>query len=190
MDLYDKNGGIRLKKAILGLVVGIVMINGVNVQAHELPSAGSESKGWKYVGAHWPGTSTKYFEATSDTWEERFLKGVNKFEKESNDKFSISKVAVGKTENFIENYTASSAGWVARRNFYSISKDHPQRWRIQFNSGLVAQSWTTVSAHEIGHIFGLADLYENKNSAKLMYGEDNGTRTMQTSDKTGFNYVY
>ncbi|MCT4793577.1 MULTISPECIES: matrixin family metalloprotease [Exiguobacterium] len=179
-----------MKKVTFGLIVCIVMSSGIDAQAHDLPSAGSESKGWKYVGAHWSGTSTKYFEATSDTWEARFLKGVNKFEKESDDKFSISKVSVGKSENFIESYSSKSATWVARRTFYSTSKDHPQRWRIQFNSAKEAESWTTVSAHEIGHVFGLADLYEEKNNGKLMFGEDNGTRTMQKSDKTGFNYIY
>jgi len=166
------------------------MTTGINAQAHDLKSAGSESKGWKYDGAHWSGTSTKYFEATTDTWETRFLNGVNKFEKESDDKFSISKAAVGKTQNFIEHVSTPSASWVARRTFISTSKDHPQRWRIQFNSAKSANSWTTVSAHEIGHVFGLDDLYDDKNDEKLMYGVDNGTRTMQKSDKTGFNYVY
>jgi len=186
----DERGGNSLKKIIFGLIVCIAMTTGFNAKAHELPKGGSESKGWIYVGSHWPSTSTKYFEATTDTWETRFLNGINKFEKESNNKFSISKVAVGKSENFIEHTSAPTAGWVAQRTFFSISKDHPTRWRIQFNSALTANSWTTVAAHEIGHVFGLKDLYEDYNGAKLMYGVDNGTRTMQTSDKTGFNYVY
>lgn len=184
-------GGNILKKIVLGLIVTTSLFTGINsVSAHNLPNAGSESKGWKYVGSHWPSTSTKYFEATTDTWESRFKSGASKFRSESGSKFSISEVSVGNTQNFIENSSSSSATWVARRTVYSVSNDHPARWRIQFNSAKSANSWTTVAAHEIGHVFGLDDLYEGYNNKKLMYGYDSGVRYMQSSDKAGFNYIY
>ncbi|WP_144449697.1 hypothetical protein [Halalkalibacter nanhaiisediminis] len=74
--------------------------------------------------------------------------------------------------------------------FYSISNQHPSRWRIQFNSAKSSNSWTTVAASEIGHVYGLADLNESGNASKLMYGRDNGARSTQASDRTGLRYVY
>jgi hypothetical protein len=141
------------------------------------------------VGSHWPSATTYYFEATTDTWESRFKNGEAKFEAETTG-LVINEVAVGDTDNFIENYSCSSCEWVAQRTFYSISSDHPARWRIQLNSGKTANSWTTVSAHEIGHVFGLADLYNSSNSDKLMYGYDNGTRYVQSVEQTGFDKIY
>jgi hypothetical protein len=102
----------------------------------------------------------------------------------------MSKVAVGNSDNFIEDYSSPTATWVARRTFFSISNQHPARWRIQYNSAKSSASWNTVTAHEIGHIYGLGDIYEDRNDDKLMYGYDNGLRSTQQSDKIGFQYVY
>ncbi|TDL80873.1 hypothetical protein [Peribacillus frigoritolerans] len=179
-----------LKKIVLTLIVSAsIFLNFTNVSAHNLGSKGSESAGYLYVGSHWPSRSTNYSEATSDTWENRFKSGVSKFKNE-NIGYSITEVSSANSSNFIESYSAPSATWVAQRTFYGISNDHPTRWRIQYNSAKSANSWTTVGAHEIGHIYGLADLYEDRNSSKLMYGYDNGVRYTQSSDKTGFSYIY
>lgn len=182
-----------MKKWIIGAMVATSLFVGISSSsAHDLPAKGSESAGWIYVGSHWPTQNTTYFEATTDTWESRFKAGVTKFKNEAgtNFKFSLTEVPAGSSQNFVEHYPSSTATWVARRNFYNVSSDHPTRWRVQFNSAKSANSWTTVAAHEIGHIYGLKDLYESYNSKKLMYGIDNGVRYMQTSDKTGLDYIY
>lgn len=158
--------------------------------AHDLSEGGGETWGWKYVGAHWPSTTTTYFEATSDTWESRFKNGEAKFESETGYRFSLIERTSADTSNFIESYSCSSCTWVARRTFISISADHPTRWRIQFNSAKSANSWTTVAAHEIGHVYGLADLYQSYNDERLMYGYDNGTRYLDVLEKDGLDYVY
>ncbi|WP_424474852.1 hypothetical protein [Oceanobacillus kimchii] len=175
---------------LLFLTLLIIAIPLVEVSAHKVGKGGSESMGWIYKGtAHWSSQSTNYFDTGSTTWKNRFTNGVNKFKRE-NSSFNVKKVSAGSTQNFFEPYKASTATWVGRRTNYGVSNHHPTRWRIQFNSGKSANSWTTVGAHEIGHVFGLSDLYNSSNNKKLMYGYDNGSRTTQASDKRGFNYIY
>jgi Matrixin len=159
--------------------------------AHDLGSGGSEGSGWVYVGSHWGTNWTYYFDATSSsTWLNRFKSGETKFEGETADKFYLWEESSSKTSNFVENYSCSSCGWVARRNFYSISSDHPTRWRIQMNSAKTSSNWNSIVEHEIGHVFGLADLYNSSNSDKLMYYSDQGTVSLKYQEKNGLDWIY
>ncbi|MGP4041885.1 hypothetical protein ACTWP4_18585 [Gracilibacillus sp. D59] len=163
------------------------------VNAHDLPEQGSELDGWKYVGSHWGTYNTYYFDATSsDLWLTHFRNGEAKFEQESQNKFHLYKTTRSETDNYVTDSSHPDAGWVARRIFYGISNDHPTRWVIQFNNDKLytANSWSTIAAHEIGHVFGLADLYYSANSNKLMYGYDNGVRDIHSKEIEGLDYIY
>lgn len=180
-----------MRKTILSTVALLVLLSMSNyASAHTVTTTGGESVGWQYVGNHWQTKWTYYFEATDDRWDNQFTLGINKFETETNLNFEVDKVAVGNSDNFIEAVSCSACGWVARRTFFDIWDEHPDRWRIQYNSAKSSDSWTTVTAHEIGHVFGLDDLYEPRNISKLMYGIDTGLRYVQDTDKVGFRYVY
>lgn len=178
------------KRGALFLSFIAFILFSTNVSSHNLSAMGSESAGWIYVGSHWPGRTTYYFDSTSDTWLQRFKNGESKFESESGYKFNLYQQSSTLTENYVDDYGCSSCSWVARRGFYSIDSDHPSRWRIQFNNTKTANSWTTVAAHEIGHIYGLDDVYESYNSGRLMFGVDTGTRYLNTIEKNALETIY
>lgn len=65
---------------------------------------------------------------------------------------------------------------------------------MQFNSAkqndISASQWNRIAQHEIGHVFGLADLYESYNNNRLMYGYYGGYSGLTTSEKEGLDVIW
>ena len=64
-------------------------------------------------------------------------------------------------------------------DYFADSSGHLTSWKIEMNRAKPLSA--TVLAHEFGHAIGLNDLYDARNSGKLMYGVVGGTATAPTS---------
>ena len=60
--------------------------------------------------------------------------------------------------------------WADFNGYSADSAGHLTSWFIRLNSAYLNNITPLVIAHEFGHAFGLADLYNSSNSNKLMYG--------------------
>lgn len=182
------------RKTILCLCIIIILTVYSNViLAHELDPFGSEDLGYLYKGSHWESKNTDYISGVSNLyWNEIFELGIWKFEYETNIDFNIEKVS--NSFNYIDDVIDDSVTWVGLCTFYYVQQQHPNRWSIKFNEyykdKYTKAEWITIAAHEIGHVFGLDDLYEPKNDDKLMYGYANGIRNVTNEDNIGFGLIY
>lgn len=191
-----------MKKYLFFLFMTIFFLFSTKQQAfaHDLyDNAGGDSYGWKYRGVHASSTTQYYYPLFSNSqYHNYFLQGVQKIETETNNKFNLIETTSANTSNYVEDIECPTCQWVGLNTAWydksSSEPDHIIKWRIQLNMGQFAYSgWDTVSAHEIGHTFGLADLYNvgYGNELNLMWGEDTlYPRSVTTKDMNGFNWVY
>jgi hypothetical protein len=77
------------------------------------------------------------------------------------------------------------------------NNQHFQKWTIRINTIHIDTLFTArtedeqakIMAHEIGHTYGLGDLYEDKHSDKLMYGYTEGSMNISASDRLGMEVL-
>lgn len=97
------------------------------------------------------------------------------------------------TNNYVEATNVSSASWVARI-VYNTSGQHKTTWWIQFNSAKKANytssQWNRIAQHEIGHAFGLGDLYNSNNRSRLMWWQAGNYSGLTTAEKNGLKSIW
>lgn len=141
---------------------------------------GGEDVGWsideKY---HTNGTNIYYTLSKEDNYVAGYKKYITEGAEKWKNLVSI-KEGSGSGSGTISTYSDSSSEIAAQAcHLKSDSSGHFTSWEIQINRAHTITS--TSLAHEFGHIIGLNDLYEYKNSNKLMYGRESRTVTGPTS---------
>ncbi|PID14807.1 hypothetical protein CSV63_10155 [Sporosarcina sp. P34] len=83
--------------------------------------------------------------------------------------------------------------WLARTISTNLGL-HKVSWYIQFNSAEksryeVAQ-WTRIGQHKLGHVFGLADLKNSINRARLMWWQGGQYQGLTLNEKYGLANIW
>ncbi|WP_080873460.1 hypothetical protein [Oceanobacillus timonensis] len=150
-------------------------------------NSGSESTGW-IVNCSNPGHAgtssyTYRLDPALDTAYAGYTNvGVNRW----NDTGVTNITQAVSSDNLVTSHGGPDEDVVATtRSWYNSSTSHKDRWEISYNTYVMndrsASQNNGTAAHEMGHTIGLADLYENSNSNKLMYGYSSRTVTSPTS---------
>lgn len=102
---------------------------------------------------------------------------------------TITNVTDGSDTGLICTFNSPNTGIIAKTNRSVVdSSGHLINWEIQLNRSYTQSA--RVLAHEFGHVIGLNDLYESRNSGKLMYGYATGSATGPTSsDRWGAKVI-
>ncbi len=165
---------------------------------------GGEDIGWgtKTTEGHAGGTTTTYRfnDNITDAHKNMFRTAVSRWENSTYASMTESSSAIG----LVAYATFTGDPWVvavADTTDYNSSY-HTNSWLILINVEYMSSVTATTLAHEIGHVFGLVDLYEGgasdpynrdddvNNKGKLMYYSESRTATGPTSSEIrGFNFV-
>ncbi|MBQ0138932.1 MAG: hypothetical protein KBT36_06530, partial [Kurthia sp.] len=172
--------------------LGFLAIPGQNASAHSSCSTYGESYGYwidcknhsgnafiQYNLGPMSSTYTNYVTGGETKWNNTGVVAINK--------------APAYSPNFIHTYSDKNSS--ANASFYdytSNSSGHLTKWSIRMNTanmdGRTPELNKTTLAHEFGHVIGLNDLTQSKNSVYLMYGYATRSVTGPTStDITGAN---
>lgn len=201
-----KNNNI-FRVALSLFVAVLVLHTGSHVFAHSSSQAGILAKtsieGYTgtYVGGedvgwsidedyHTNGTTITYSFSSTDPYLTSTLKsyvtnGASKWSGTVNIVNKTDGTGTGKIKTY---YDPEDGAVAAFRNYIADSNGHLTYWEIQINRAYTQSA--VVLAHEFGHVIGLNDLYEEKNSGKLMYGVTSGTATAPTAlDKWGAKVI-
>ncbi len=162
---------------------------------------GSEEIGWIVDDTeHTNGTSTDYkFSASmSNRFKALFAEAANLWNftpftiRESSSSSNI--IYIKSDSDFPDE--GISAMLTNRVKGTGTNSSHLTSWEIWINNAYWDyfdddSKWVTILAHELGHVWGLTDLYENYNTSKLMYyAGDLTTSTGPTlSDKWGARVI-
>lgn len=139
---------------------------------------------------HSGGTSINYKFASDITEDEKkiFKSAVAKWTS-SSAKPTITESTSGKGTITGFRDTASSAPVGFFTSHSKDSNNHTTKWEIGFNR-LSNRPTFAILAHEIGHVFGLRDLYFDENKSKIMYAYTSTTATGPTTyDIKGFSII-
>ena len=153
---------------------------------------GGEDVGWSIdEGLHTNGTTLTYSFSSTDT---NLTSTYKSYVTSGASLWSGTVTMVNKTDGSgtgligtFENWNTSTVAVFCNHQTDS-STGHLTYWQILMNRAYTQSA--VVLAHELGHAIGLNDLYESKNSDKLMYGYTSGTATSPTaSDKWGAKVI-
>lgn len=152
---------------------------------------GGESVGWSIDEKnHTNGTTLTYKYITSDsTATQLVLAGMDIWKGYATFKQSSSGTG---TFGLFSDESGSSDNVNAKfHNYVSDSSGHLKEWKIDINIAKLHSITGITIAHEIGHAFGLNDLYDSSNRDKLMYGINaNRTATcLHQRDIQGFQVI-
>lgn len=155
---------------------------------NEWQCVGSESIGWVILDECHLGScigSYKFSVLVPDEYRELFYDAVDIWENSTQAQMTEDENAIGKI--YIE--TKSYENYVAMTAYDDTdSNGHLLSWAIVMNDYYNVTA--DILAHEIGHVWGLNDLYEDSNINKLMYAYSTCTATAPTSsDIKGFNVI-
>lgn len=94
---------------------------------------------------------------------------------------------------YVYNVTDSTSNVLANTSTSAGTDGITTGWTIKINSYLFDSKSTAgknrIIAHELGHVFGLGDLYDSADSGKIMYGIYNETSAVNTYDIKGMTVV-
>lgn len=162
---------------------------------------GSESIGWSIDEDYHNGSTTLYYKWKSG---DPYLTTVRKgwYQTAAAKWASCGTVAYSTSlaKGTFGTFTASTSEMGTIAKFYDFtanSSGHLTAWKIDMNwkisSSYTDEKWATFLAHEMGHAYGLNDLYSMtspNNKSKLMYGFYDGTATgPTTTDLNGFSVI-
>lgn len=152
---------------------------------------GGEDVGWSIdEGYHTYGRIITYSFSSTDsyltsTYQSYVKNGASKW----SGVVKITNETDGSGTGLISTFNDPYTGVVAMFcNYEADGSGHLTTWQLQMNRAYTLSA--AVLAHEFGHVIGLNDLYQSKNSNKLMYGYTNGTATgPTTSDILGAEVI-
>lgn len=180
--------------ALLACAAIIATVSPTQSSAHTVTNQGSESSGWVH-GTHALSSTQKYFyvAGTDQFWKDRFNSGDSYMYSQSGYHLNMVNDSAWNTNNYVEAQNVSSATWVAR-TVYNVSGQHKTTWWIQFNSkyqgSYSTSQWNYIAEHEIGHVFGLKDLYESYNNYRLMWWQAGNYSGLTSAEKTGLSIIW
>lgn len=143
------------------------------------------------TNAHWGSNTVSYkFSGLSSAYKEMFRDAAEIWESCTSAHITESSSAVGTvTKENIESI-APGCPAITVTPMNVSSPYHGYTWTIYMNSTRMNELTAVSLAHEIGHVFGLVDLYNSSNINKLMHFSEYRTATAPTSsDVKGFNVI-
>lgn len=130
---------------------------------------GGENVGWSIdENNHTNGTTLTYSFSSSDsnltsTYKSYVTAGASKW----SGTVTITNKTDGSGTGTISTFSDSNSSTIAEFcDYKSDSSGHLTKWKIRMNRAKTVTA--KALAHEFGHAIGLNDLYESKNSGKLM----------------------
>ena len=152
---------------------------------------GGEDVGWSIdEGYHTNGTTITYSFSSVDPYLTNALRScVTSGASKWSGTVSIINKTDGTGTGTISTFYDSDSTTVAMFCEPTVdSNGHLTSWQIKMNRAYTQSA--VVLAHEFGHVIGLNDLYEEKNSGKLMFCYTNGSATAPTAlDKWGAKVI-
>lgn len=205
-----------MKKYFISVILVVIMLicYSIPVSAHEAMSdfdtyvedngaiaTGSETIGWAvHEGDHIGKTSITYkFENTVSEFDRTIFNAAMSLWENYTDA-ELTEVQSFNADVFVRSSTLDDGTMAyAAPITYTSYNDHSHAtlWRVVLNSTYSGSFPIPVLAHEIGHVFGLADVYESYNWNKIMFGTrstnpQSPTNTLTqpaSADIKGFNFI-
>ncbi|MCL2083617.1 MAG: hypothetical protein FWH04_10380, partial [Oscillospiraceae bacterium] len=191
-------------KLFASLIAAIMLMSNTASFAHTIKNieafseSGSLNQGWVFQDAE----HTNFLHAKSKKYDYRYS---SKAIKDKYVSFFSSGIGIwgnlidmrekDKSKNVVaEGPLRPSSTLAIAKVSYNKGKQHITRWMITVNTeGRFMSISTTgknrIMGHEIGHVYGLGDLYDAKNRGKLMVGIYENMGGITASDKRGMEVM-
>lgn len=151
-----------------------------------------DSTGWKYSTQkkHMASKTTSYYavsESVRAIYNGYVTNGASMWGSYISMSYSTSGIG------YIYAVNDSTTGATASTKTYAGNDGITTGWYICINSyffdGNTTEGKNRTLAHEIGHVYGLGDLYESNYSSQIMYGYYSITKNVTSNDKNGMTVV-
>lgn len=183
--------------SIITILFLVISYNSINVLAMsqtvlEENYMCDETTGWKHSTQkhHMAQKSTAYYmssESMKALYQTYVTNGANLWGSNINLSYSTS------GPGYIYAINDSSSSATAATSTSSGSDGITTSWYIEINSANFddgsAEGKKRTLAHELGHVYGLGDLYISDASSQIMYGYYSASKNVTTSDINGMSVV-
>lgn len=187
---------MNVKKIITMFAICLLLLSvPLSANAHTVSSTGSENLGY-IIGTHTPTKTPLFFwvAGTEQKWKDRFNGGNTYMHNETSYNLKAVNATVWDTSNYVEAYANNLSTFVAAVYTDKSSGQHKDIWHLSFNprydTNYTEAQWKRIAQHELGHVFGLKDLYETSNSSLLMYGYAGSYSGLKTKDLNGLKLIW